>query len=63
MFGDDYVSDTLGAIRAGLQGGLVKTGKYRSGDENRLVCSGAIIVNNITEAADWCLSNYQPKSH
>ena len=61
MFGDDYASDTLGAIEAGLQGGLVKTGKYRKGDENSLASSGAVIVSNITEAADWCLSNYQPK--
>ncbi|RKZ94605.1 MAG: TIGR01458 family HAD-type hydrolase [Gammaproteobacteria bacterium] len=63
MFGDDYASDTLGAIEAGLQGGLVKTGKYRSGDENKLAGSGAVIVSNITEAVDWCLSNYQPKAH
>jgi len=62
MFGDDYASDTLGAIKAGLQGGLVKTGKYRSGDENKLTGSDAIIVSCITEAADWCLNNYQPEA-
>ncbi|MCU7940659.1 MAG: TIGR01458 family HAD-type hydrolase [gamma proteobacterium symbiont of Bathyaustriella thionipta] len=61
MFGDDYASDTLGALATGLQGGLVKTGKYQKGDENKLAGSGAIIVNNISEAADWCLSHYQPE--
>lgn len=60
MFGDDYASDTLGAIEAGLQGGLVKTGKYQLGDENNLADSGAIIVNNITEMVDWCLNQYSP---
>ncbi|MCW8931610.1 MAG: TIGR01458 family HAD-type hydrolase [Gammaproteobacteria bacterium] len=59
MFGDDYASDTLGAIEAGLQGGLVKTGKYQMGDENRLDGSGAIIVSNISAAADWCINHYQ----
>lgn len=59
MFGDDYASDTLGAINAGLQGGLVKTGKYQAGDENRVTGSGAIVVNDISAAADWCLDNYQ----
>ena len=30
MIGDDVDSDVGGAMRAGLQGILVKTGKYRS---------------------------------
>jgi HAD superfamily hydrolase (TIGR01458 family) len=59
MFGDDYSSDTLGAIKAGLKGGLVKTGKYQPGDEYYLTGSGAIVVRDINEAADWCLSHYQ----
>jgi HAD superfamily hydrolase (TIGR01458 family) len=35
MIGDDVEGDVLGAQRAGLQGCLVRTGKYRPGDENR----------------------------
>jgi HAD superfamily hydrolase (TIGR01458 family) len=35
MVGDDIVNDILGAQRAGLRGILVRTGKYRPGDEQR----------------------------
>ncbi|CAG9763167.1 unnamed protein product [Ceutorhynchus assimilis] len=34
MIGDDVTDDVKGAIEAGLKGYLVKTGKYRAGDEN-----------------------------
>jgi ribonucleotide monophosphatase NagD (HAD superfamily) len=33
--GDDMVNDVLGAQAAGLTGVLVRTGKYREGDEER----------------------------
>merc|ERR1711915_968670 len=33
MVGDDVRDDVLGAQQAGLQGALVKTGKYQEGDE------------------------------
>jgi len=36
MVGDDVEADVLGALSAGLQAGLVRTGKYRQGDERRL---------------------------
>jgi HAD superfamily hydrolase (TIGR01458 family) len=35
MVGDDMVNDVLGAQAAGLKGILVRTGKYREGDEER----------------------------
>jgi HAD superfamily hydrolase (TIGR01458 family) len=35
MVGDDIVNDVLGAQAAGLTGVLVRTGKYREGDEER----------------------------
>jgi HAD superfamily hydrolase (TIGR01458 family) len=35
MVGDDLVNDILGAQAAGLTGILVRTGKYREGDEDR----------------------------
>jgi HAD superfamily hydrolase (TIGR01458 family) len=35
MVGDDIVNDVLGAQAAGLTGVLVRTGKYRAGDEAR----------------------------
>jgi HAD superfamily hydrolase (TIGR01458 family) len=36
MIGDDVESDVLGAIHAGLQGCLVRTGKFLPGDEARV---------------------------
>ena len=33
MVGDDVLGDVIGAQDAGLRGCLVKTGKYRTGDE------------------------------
>jgi HAD superfamily hydrolase (TIGR01458 family) len=35
MVGDDIVNDVLGAQAAGIAGILVRTGKYREGDERR----------------------------
>jgi HAD superfamily hydrolase (TIGR01458 family) len=35
MVGDDIVNDIIGAQAAGLTGILVRTGKYRTGDERR----------------------------
>jgi HAD superfamily hydrolase (TIGR01458 family) len=35
MVGDDVVNDVLGAQAAGIAGILVRTGKYREGDERR----------------------------
>ena len=35
MVGDDVVNDVFGAQAAGLKGVLVRTGKYRPGDERR----------------------------
>lgn len=36
MVGDDVHGDVEGALKAGLQGCLVQTGKYRPGDEHRI---------------------------
>ena len=36
MVGDDIYGDIEGALKAGLQALLVRTGKYQPGDENRL---------------------------
>lgn len=42
MVGDDVYADVNGALKAGLRGALVQTGKYRSGDEQHL--SGEALV-------------------
>lgn len=42
MVGDDVQADVQGALEAGLHGCLVRTGKYRDGDEKKL--SGEALV-------------------
>ncbi len=44
MVGDDVQADVQGALDAGLHGCLVRTGKYRNGDEKRL--SGDAMVED-----------------
>ncbi len=36
MIGDDVFGDIEGALAAGMQGCLVRTGKYRAGDEHKI---------------------------
>ncbi len=52
MIGDDVDSDVNGAIAAGLRAILVRTGKYRPGDESRLKPEG-VVVQDIGAAATW----------
>lgn len=49
MIGDDVEADVLGALAAGLQGILVRTGKYRPGDEARLP-PGAAVADDLAAA-------------
>ena len=42
MIGDDVEADVNGAIAAGLRGMLVRTGKYRPGDEAHLAPGGEV---------------------
>jgi HAD superfamily hydrolase (TIGR01458 family) len=46
MVGDDVMADVVGAIDAGLQGCLVKTGKFLEGDEMKLP-DGAWLIGSI----------------
>lgn len=53
MIGDDVEADILGAQEVGLQACLVRTGKYRPGDEQR--APGAGLVADLAEAvARYC---------
>lgn len=54
MIGDDVESDVNGARRVGLEALLVRTGKYRHGDE-ALMLPGAQCVEDIGEAAEWII--------
>lgn len=50
MIGDDVESDVGGAVSAGLQGLLVRTGKYRKGDEIRLESTDIMVQDSLVEA-------------
>jgi len=49
MIGDDAEADVGGAMRAGLFGILVRTGKYRAGHENR-IAPPALVADDLAEA-------------
>ena len=48
MIGDDVLGDVQGGLDAGLKGCLVRTGKYQSGDEDKL-SSEATVLNSIAD--------------
>ncbi|WP_430694906.1 TIGR01458 family HAD-type hydrolase [Mesorhizobium montanum] len=56
MVGDDAESDVAGALRAGLGAALlVRTGKYRPGDETRFDPPPTALVDDLAAATDWIL--------
>lgn len=61
MVGDDVESDVIGALNSGLQGILVRTGKYRSGDEKQIEDKAAC-VEDINEAVDLILEQTERDS-
>jgi len=52
MVGDDVYSDVNGALKAGLKATLVRTGKYRPGDEHKITAHGARVCADLAEAID-----------
>lgn len=59
MIGDDAESDVAGALRAGLSGAiLVRTGKFREGDETRFEPSPTATVEDLAAAAAWILDHH-----
>ncbi|MCT7376620.1 TIGR01458 family HAD-type hydrolase [Chelativorans salis] len=56
MVGDDAENDIAGSLRAGLSCALlVRTGKYRVGDEARFVPKPTALVDDLPAAAKWIL--------
>ena len=51
LIGDDIYGDIQGAINAGLESRLVRTGKYRDDDENKTKPK-AIVVNDVLAAVE-----------
>ncbi|ODM95773.1 Haloacid dehalogenase-like hydrolase domain-containing protein 2 [Orchesella cincta] len=69
VIGDDVDNDVIAAINAGMHGCLVKTGKYRLGDENKLFTTGfppvtlpvkdrCLVVDSVEEAIDKLTQAY-----
>ncbi|WP_183661156.1 TIGR01458 family HAD-type hydrolase [Phyllobacterium trifolii] len=57
IVGDDAETDIAGALRTGLAHALlVRTGKYRPGDEDRFNPPPTATVNDISAAVDWILA-------
>jgi ribonucleotide monophosphatase NagD (HAD superfamily) len=58
MIGDDAEGDVAGALRAGLGAALlVRTGKYRPGDETRFDPAPTALVEDLTAASQWILNH------
>ncbi|MEJ2347270.1 MAG: TIGR01458 family HAD-type hydrolase [Gammaproteobacteria bacterium] len=55
MVGDDVEADVLGALDAGLQAALVRTGKFRPGDEQRLQGTTAQTFDDLNAVVEWVL--------
>lgn len=57
MVGDDAEADVAGSLAAGVgQAVLVRTGKYRMGDERRFDPAPSAVTAGIGEAAGWLLA-------
>lgn len=56
VVGDDVEADVVGAVGAGMGGVLVRTGKYRSGDE-ALLPDGAVLSRDIGDAVEWIIKH------
>lgn len=55
MVGDDAEMDVHGALAAGLRGILVRTGKYRPGDEARVEPHGGRVFDDLDAVVDYIL--------
>lgn len=58
MIGDDVAGDVEGAQLAGMRGILVKTGKYRDRDENKISPGPSALMESFAAAVDFILSNW-----
>ncbi|MGE0054331.1 MAG: TIGR01458 family HAD-type hydrolase [Hyphomicrobium sp.] len=60
MVGDDAEADVAGALSAGLANALlVRTGKYRTGDDDRYYPRPTRTVADLAEAADWIIAQHR----
>ena len=57
MIGDDVEGDVGGALAAGLAGVLVRTGKYKDGDEGRIEPEPTAVHDDLAAAVAWILED------
>ena len=55
MVGDDAEMDVYSALSAGLRGILVRTGKYRPGDEAKVEPHGGRVLDDLDAVVDYIL--------
>ena len=55
MVGDDAEMDVCGALAAGLRGALVRSGKYRPGDECKVEPAGGRVFDYLDAVVDYIL--------
>jgi HAD superfamily hydrolase (TIGR01458 family) len=53
MVGDDAEFDVAAPVDLGLHGVLVRTGKYRPGDEDRVDPARGAVLDSIADLPDW----------
>ena len=54
----DSEDDIMGALNSGMNAILVKTGKYRSNDENKIEKKPLFVANDFSDAVEYILNNY-----
>ena len=57
MIGDDVEGDVGGALAAGLAGVLVRTGKFKPGDEGRIEPAPTAVQDDLAAAVAWILED------
>ena len=53
MVGDDAEFDASGAVALGMTGILVRTGKYRDGDEERVSPPHSAVIESVVTLPRW----------
>jgi len=53
MVGDDAEFDASGSVAIGMRGILVRTGKYRAGDERRFTPPPTATLDSVADLPDW----------
>ena len=59
LFGDVHHAefDASGAVELGMRGLLVKTGKYRDGDAERVSPAPTAVIDSVASLPDWLDGN------